>query len=295
MNEIKAKAIQSMLQKYNCNTQADYENSLKEIMQQIALLALSRTDFFSRAAFYGGTALRILHGIDRFSEDLDFSLLDVNLGFSLEEYNKAVVDELKLYGLESSIATKNKNIESNIKTAELQSNVKRQFISINVPEKVSSQVHREKIINIKMEVDTNPPLNFSTESNAITQPVFFKVSSFTLEDLFAGKISALLSRQWKNRVKGRDWYDYMWLIQKDVSIGITHLKERLEYNGFLQQNNITSLDLITLKNIIHEKIDSTNFDSAIEDIRKYIKDFESISYFNAQVFHDLTDNIKVTK
>src|SRR5579862_5943615 len=121
-------AIKTMLGRYKCHSEQDYINALKEIFQEIALLGLWRSKFYERAAFYGGTALRILHGLDRFSEDLDFTLLKGNKNFDLTPYNQAVIDELRAFGFEVSINVRNKNIESNIKSAFIKASTKKQLI-----------------------------------------------------------------------------------------------------------------------------------------------------------------------
>src|SRR5258708_11206041 len=106
MEKIMHYAIEQMLKKYNCCSQLDYLNSLKEIFQEIALLGLWRAKFYEKAAFYGGTALRILYGLDRFSEDLDFTLLKNTKNFDLSPYNQAIADELSSFGFKVSVETK---------------------------------------------------------------------------------------------------------------------------------------------------------------------------------------------
>lgn len=283
--------IKNMLLSYNCSTVAEYENALKEIIQYIALLGLTRTDFFDKAAFYGGTALRILYNINRYSEDLDFSLLERDKEFKLEHYNEYIYNELLNFGLESEVTTKSKNIKTDIKTTTMKANTKTQFVSIDVPKNLVNSVHRQKNILIKMEVDTCPPLNFNCESKSINIPSYFKVNAFTIEDNFAGKVSAILCRQWKTRVKGRDWYDFKWLMQRNVKLGFNHLKYRLHDSGYIENKEKFNLEL--LKEHLHQKVDNTDFDSAMQDIEIYILDKESLSVWNKDMFHILVDRITV--
>lgn len=81
----------------------------------------------------------------------------------------------------------------------------------------------EKSIKIKIEVGTCPPLNFKTEQKLLLQPYSFMTRCFTLPDLFAGKMHALIYRVWKNRVKGRDWYDFECYVRHNVPLDFTHL------------------------------------------------------------------------
>lgn len=106
MNE----AIEQMLAKYNPRSAEDFKNALKEILQEIILLGLEdRNDFFEKAAFCGGTALRIMHGLDRFSEDLNFTLLKPDAGFKLDKYFSGLERELKAFGFEVSLQRVDKN------------------------------------------------------------------------------------------------------------------------------------------------------------------------------------------
>src|SRR5438309_3791037 len=120
-------AILSMLDRYKCVTAQDYENALKEIIQEIALLGLWRAKFYEHAAFYGGSALRILYGLDRFSEDLDFTLLRPDKTFSLASYNQAIMDELRSFGFKVEVVTKTKKIVSNIESAFIKADSKQQL------------------------------------------------------------------------------------------------------------------------------------------------------------------------
>ena len=109
--------ITQMLSKYQIKNIEDKKNAIKEIVQEVVLCGLSRGGFFKEAAFYGGTALRIFYGLDRFSEDLDFSLVSQNLNFDLTKYFSYIENETKSLGLNFSVIEKEKMIDSNIKSA----------------------------------------------------------------------------------------------------------------------------------------------------------------------------------
>ncbi|MDP3667217.1 MAG: nucleotidyl transferase AbiEii/AbiGii toxin family protein, partial [Sediminibacterium sp.] len=198
--------IKQWLEEYKPKTQEEAEQALREIMQEIALAGLQRSGFFEKAAFYGGTALRVFYGLDRFSEDLDFSLLEVNPNFSLEPYLEGIVTEFSALGMTVSVKEKIKTPQTNIDSAFLKSETAwKELILENIIPQAGLSMRPN--IKIKLEVDTKPPLGFETEEKLLLKPFSFYVKCFSLPDLFAGKMHALLFRKWKQRVKGRDWYD----------------------------------------------------------------------------------------
>lgn len=280
--------IGSMLEKYQCKTQADYERAIHEIIQEIALLGLWRAKFFEHGAFYGGTALRILYGLNRFSEDLDFSLLKSNKLFDLTAYNKAIKIELDSFGFSAEVETKIKNQpENNIRSAFIKANTRQQFLNIHVSNQLIKQVHKEKIIKIKMEVDVEPPLNFHTETKLLLEPIPFSVHTFTLPCLFAGKLHALLCRAWKNRVKGRDWYDLVWYLGKRIKPDLLHLQERLIQTEHWPSDKV--LDNSLLKNLLLERIQQINFDQVKEDVLPFVVDPASVALWSKAFFSILVE------
>ena len=186
--------IATMLERYSYKTDTDYEHALKEIIQEIALLGLWRSKFFEHAAFYGGTALRILYQLDRFSEDLDFSLLSTNRAFDLLPYLQAITMELTAFGFEVTAAKKEKNVNTAIQSAFLKANTLEHLLKIQAPQALVDRQHGRTLLKIKIEIDTDPPQNFDTEIVHLLQPIPFWVKAYTLPDLFAGKVSAVLAR-----------------------------------------------------------------------------------------------------
>ena len=277
-------AIKAMLTAYQCQSVSETQQALHEIIQNIALLALWRAKFFEHAAFYGGTALRLLHGLDRFSEDLDFSLLKPHAAFDLSPYNKAVASELMSYGLHATVSQKNKPQASAIQSAFIKCNIKENFIQIEMLD-LGFQVHRRKLIKIKMEVDTDPPPDFSTIAHFITQPVPFSVLGYALPDLFAGKMHALLCRAWKQRIKGRDWYDFIWYIQNKIPLNIQHLKSRLVQSGHWNASMV--LDESSLRTLFEERIAVVDFNIAQEDVRPFIQNVQALSVWSGAFFNQL--------
>ena len=282
-------AMKTMLSKYQCHSEQDHINALKEIFQEIALLGLWRAKFYEKAAFYGGTALRILYGLDRFSEDMDFTLLKPNLNFDLTPYNNAVKNELNSFGFQVSVEVKHKNIESTIESAFIKASTKQQLIVINTDTSITNRIHHMNTIKIKMEVDTNPPGNCATEVRNILFPIPFSVKTLTQPDLFAGKIHAILCRPWQKRVKGRDWYDLVWYVSRKVPVNLLHLRDRLmQSNVWQNDNKLTKSDLLGL---LTDKINQTDFDSAKSDILPFISDKDAVRLWSKAFFLEIAKAI----
>lgn len=282
-------AVETMLQKYQCKTESDYINALKEIFQEIALLGLWRAKFFEHAAFYGGTALRILYGLDRFSEDMDFSLLLSDKKFNLKKYNEAIAIELKAFGFDVEVVSKVKSKETAIESAFIKANTIKQLLTIEVPEKITTYIHNMNTIKIKMEVDTDPPGDFTTDAKQLLMPIPFSVLTFSQQDLFAGKMHALLCRAWATRIKGRDWYDFVWYVSRQVPLNLKHLEARLRQSGHWQ--HMKKLDENSLKDLINDKIEQVDFNAAKDDVLVFLRDKAAVEVWSKAFFRDLIDKI----
>ena len=276
------KVITAMLERYHCKTRDDYENALKEIIQQVTLLGLWRAKFFEHAAFYRGTALRIVYELDRFSEDLDFSLLKSNAHFSLELYLRAIQKELDALGFHVEVSEKKKTKKTAIQSAFVKVNIKHILSKIDVPKAVKSYYHKQALLKVKIEVDTEPPLGFNTEAKSLLDPIPFSVNIYKLPDLFAGKICAMLCRQWGNRVKGRDWYDFLWFIQRKVPVHLQHLEERLRVFGYYNGNE--PLKKEKLDEWLTQRIECLDIEQAKTDIVTFIKDPQRVEGWSQSIF-----------
>ncbi len=282
-------SVQSMLEKYQLRSEQDFTNALKEIIQEIALLGLWRSKFYEHAAFYGGSALRILYQLDRFSEDLDFSLLKPNRDFSLEPYNKAICDELNAFGFEVEVTTKNKQVASTIESAFIKANTRIQLMNIRAPQSLIQRTHGMHQLKIKMEVDTDPPGGFQTEVKTLLQPIPFSVKTYIKPDLFAGKIHALLCRPWKIRVKGRDWYDFVWYISHRVPLNKEHLRQRLiQTQAWDASLPLTAADVSAL---LKQKINNTDFKQAKLDIEPFVQKKDALTLWSTEFFLALVDKL----
>lgn len=282
-------AIKTMLNKYKCHSEQDYTNALKEIFQEIALLGLWRSKFFEKAAFYGGTSLRLLYGLDRFSEDLDFTLLQADKHFDLSVYNQAIADELNSFGFKVMVEKKIKNIESNIESAFIKATTKKQLIVIDAGSEIIDRVHHMNTMKIKMEVDINPPGMVSTEVKNVLLPIPFSVKTLTQSDLFAGKLHAILCRPWQTRVKGRDWYDLVWYVSGNIPVNLHHLRDRLIQSNAWDNNK--ELSLKNLLELLRNKINQTNFNNAKADILPFIKDKYAVDLWSQDFFLQIIQQI----
>ena len=186
--------IEQMLSKYEIKNTNDEINALKEIIQEIVLAGLSRGGFFKEAAFYGGTALRIFYGLDRFSEDLDFALLKPDKNFDLSNYFEYIKKELHTYKLNLKVNTKIKSSDSNITSAFLKGNTLEHILKFFPNEENNKYNRILKDLKIKFEVDINPPAGASYEDKYKLLPNPHQIKLYDKESLFAGKIHAILCR-----------------------------------------------------------------------------------------------------
>jgi len=281
--------ITKMLRTYKTNTITERKNGLKEIIQEITLLGLSHTDFFSHAAFYGGTALRIFYDLDRFSEDMDFSLLKPDPDFNLRQYLTVIEKELNSYGFEMSTALQVKKNDSAVKSALVKGNTLIQLINIMALQSPVSGVPNNEFIKIKIEVDTNHPKGAGYEQKFRLLPQPFSVKLYDSPSLFAGKLHALLFRNWKQRLKGRDFYDYIWYLTEGIPVNLNHLKARMVQTKHLAESEL--LTLSGLKELLYNKFVSMDFDLAKNDVLPFISDPGKLAIWNKDFFTSVTHDL----
>lgn len=279
------KAISGLLENYILETRDDYETAVKEIVQQLALLGLWRSKFYEHAAFYGGTAMRLFYGLRRFSEDLDFSLITKNEDFDFVPHLKAVEKEVESFGFQFSVEKREKAVISQIESAFIKGNTRINLLSIEVPGKIVNRFDRSRKIKIKLELDTAPPPGSQYEVKTLLNPIPFSIKLFSRPDLFAGKIHAVLCRQWKSRVKGRDFYDLTWFIAQKIPCRIEHLKERMiQTRHWEKQEN---LDKNIVLQLLEEKFNRVDFDQAKQDVRPFLKDKQELELWSREFFFNL--------
>lgn len=282
-------AIQEMLTKYQCKTKDEYKNALKEIVQEVALLGLARQNFFDKASFYGGTALRIAHNLNRFSEDLDFELLKVTGDFTFESYLKGIDDELKSFGLNLKSEKKLKT-GTEIDSAFIKGFTLEHLLLIEGVDNARSGINKNDVIKIKLEIDLNPPEIPSTTEIVFHQtPIPFSYRILDLPSLFAGKLHAVLCREWKGeRIKGRDFYDFLWYVKKNVPVNLPYLDSKMRQSGHWTGNQLTKdilLDLLT------KKFETLNWELAKKDVAPFIKDPFELAVWNQDFFMAMAKKI----
>lgn len=266
------------------------QTKVREILQQMALLGLERHGFFEKAAFYGGTALRILYGLDRFSEDLDFTLLKPDPKFDFAPFLVGMKNELASMGFDMEVTQKSKNIETSVISAFMKINTIQLYLAIGDEKGAKLFPHNERV-QIKLEIDTQPPCQFRLENRLVLNPTSFYVLTLQKGDLFAGKMHAILYRAWKGRVKGRDWYDLIWYIQQKIPLKLSVLEAFMKEAGNLNQEEGLSRDLLIEK--LLEKIDSIDWKSAKDDMRSFIPDPERLEIWSAPFFKAVIEHLLV--
>ena len=282
--------IEAMLARYNPQNNDERENAIKEIIQEIALAGLSRGGFFEKAAFYGGTCLRIFYGLNRFSEDLDFALIKKDISFNLEDYFPALVKEFLSYGIDIVIEQKGKEEARPVKSAFIKGNTLILMMSFFPKSEDARKVVSNQKIKIKFEIDIDNPEGGSTETKYRMLPAPYEVQVFDESTLFAGKIHAVLCRDYKNHVKGRDYYDYLFYIGKGIKFNIQYLENKLKNTG----GKIDAQEKLTLekvKELLKERFLIVNYESAKEDVSNFISDKKGISIWKKELFLSTLDEL----
>lgn len=286
MNEI----IEQMLASYQDSPDYGKKNRIREVVQEIILCGLSRSGFFNHAAFYGGTALRIFHGLDRFSEDLDFSLMAPDESFDLKSFFPGIENEVSAYGLRFTAEEHEKKAESDVRSAFLKGNTKEHILLFYADEKSAAAIHKDETIRVKFEVDTNPPAFAGFEWKYRLLPIPFAVQLYDMPSLFAGKIHAVLCRSWRSRVKGRDLYDYVFYLSQGTSVNLAHLESRLRQTGSIAETD--TLDIEKLKNMLKRRFSEIDYQKAKQDVLPFITRPEKLTFWSPEFFNAITDGLR---
>lgn len=282
--------LRLMLAKYQVNNVEEKKNAIKEIVQEIVLCGLSRGGFFKEAAFYGGTALRIFYELDRFSEDLDFSLVTANNEFDLTKYFSYIENETKSLGLNFSVIKKEKTIDSNVKSAFLKGNTKEHILTFYDNSDDANIINKDEVIRIKFEIDTNPPAGATYETKFGLLPSPYQVRLYDVPSLFAGKIHACLCRSWKSRVKGRDFYDYVFFLSIGAKVNLKNLKAKLVQSNFIDEDY--DLTIENLKSLLNERFSNMDFEQAKEDVLPFVKDKTKLDLWSREFFIEITKGLQ---
>ena len=283
--------IQTMIAKYNPQNDEERESAIKEIIQEIALAGLSRAGFFNKAAFCGGTCLRIFHGLNRFSEDLDFALLEKDPNFKLDNYFPSLKKEFVSYGLDMSVELKKKDEHTEVQSAFLKGNTLMLMLSFFPKSEDAIRAVSNQKIKIKFEIDLDNPSGGVTEFKYKMLPAPYEVQIFDEPTLFASKIHAILCREYKHHVKGRDYYDYLFYIGKGSKFNIKYLENKLKNSGGKIGDSET-LTLEKVKELLKEKFETTNYESAKEDVTNFVNDKDGLKLWKKELFISTIDSLK---
>lgn len=281
--------IKNMLDKYEIHNIEDESNAMKEIIQEIVICGLSRGGFFDEVAFYGGTALRIFYGLNRFSEDLDFALLEPNEKFDFLKYFSYIENEVKILGLNLSIKNKEKSKDSNIISAFLKGDTK-EHILIFFPNENMKNITSLKSIKIKFEVDINPPSGAKYDFKYKLLPEPHQIRVYDESSLFAGKIHAILCRNWNTRIKGRDLFDYVFYLSREIPVNLDLIKEKLIDSNFISRDSIFNISV--LRDMLNDKFNKIDYENAKEDVIPFISEKESLNLWSSEFFKDITKKLK---
>ncbi len=261
----------------------------KEVLQKIILNGLSRGQFFKKAAFHGGTALRILHGLGRYSEDLDFTLFERDPDFKLNRYMTYIESEIQSYGLTVSTKVREGTV-GNIRTGDVRCNQREIVMNIGFPEGLVRRLHRDAVVKVKIDVNTEPPEGARYEKFAMNDPLNYYLCALDLPSMFAGKIGAVIARQWGNRIKGRDLYDYLWYLDNGIGINMEYMKSNLVRQEIIGIDDEFNLDV--LRRILCDRFDKIDYGSAMADVWEFVVDEVPPENWNADLFKATLDRLK---
>jgi predicted nucleotidyltransferase component of viral defense system len=275
--------IQQRLDSYKASNPVEEEQATKEILQEVALYSLWRADFFEVAAFQGGTSLRILHKLPRFSEDLDFILKKPDPGFEWGSYLKKLQDGFEEFGLQTEVLDKSR-MDQSVKKAVLKDNSISNQLNLSF-----YRGHPEQKLKIKLEIDINPPEGSGYEYSYLDFPLDFEVCHQDLASNFALKIHALLCRPY---IKGRDWYDFNWYVKHKVQPNLPHLQAALPQLGPWKDQNIT-VDMDWLHHAMMKIIASINWKEAAMDVERFLNPAEkqSLKLWSENFFQSKLENL----
>ena len=282
--------IEEIIKSYNPKTINDNKAILREIVQSIVLVGLSRTAFFKKASFYGGTALRIFYDLNRYSEDLDFTLNNVDKNFSIAPFIESIKNVALSYGLELEISIKQKQINTPVESAFAKINTYQTFINLKMNSELTKLLHKDEVIKVKFEIDCEPALGFTTENKWIDMPEFAPVIVLDEASLFAGKLHAILCRNYKNTVKGRDYYDFLFYVRRGISPNLNYLRNKLINTGKINEKDTFNIEV--LKEMLIKRFEQVDFGQVKNDTERFIINNEDLSTYSRDLFVQMAKKIK---
>ena len=280
--------LEQMVEAYQPKNNEEKRNVVKEVMQEITLCALSKAGFFDVAAFYGGTALRIFYGLDRFSEDLDFSLMTKNKDFDLSTYVPSLKRIVQSFGLNVEVEIKHKTLDSAIQSAFLKGDTIEQFL-LFYPNDLVTGINKNEKVKIKFEIDTMPAGLATYETKYRLLPMPYSIKLYDEASLFSGKIHAVICRSWKSRVKGRDLYDFVFYLTRNTKFNLDHLREKLIESHYISQEDKFDVDFV--KALLIARFNKIDFNDAKKDVLPFIKDTSILDIWSKEFFIAITSQL----
>ena len=280
--------LEQMVEAYQPKNNEEKRNVVKEVMQEITLCALSKAGFFDVAAFYGGTALRIFYGLDRFSEDLDFSLMMKNKDFDLSTYVPSLKRIVQSFGLNVEVEIKHKTLDSAIQSAFLKGDTIEQFL-LFYPNDLVTGINKNEKVKIKFEIDTMPASLATYERKYRLLPMPYSIKLYDEASLFSGKIHAVICRSWKSRVKGRDLYDYVFYLTRNTKFNLDHLREKLIESHYISQEDKFDVDFV--KALLIARFNEIDFNDAKKDVLPFITDTSILDIWSKEFFIAITSQL----
>ncbi len=270
---------------------AGFTYALRESIQQIALLGLWRARFFERASFYGGTALRLVHGLSRFSEDLDFSLIEPDPSFDMASWGMPVIRELGAFGIDAAATPSKNKLPGPIRRIIVTMNERSVSLEAGASEPQSLTVPPTRLLKVRLEADSEPAMGFATVPGYLYSPLPFQVRCHSLPDLFASKMDAVLFRRWRNRVKGRDWYDLVWFAANHPDLHLAYLAERMKLSGEIGAGE--TLDERGFRSMLDAAIDRLDVDNARKDVEVFVSDPAALAVWSRDFFVEVAERIRL--
>lgn len=292
-----AEIIQERMGRYEILDRDSALKALREVVQELVLFSLHRANFFETAVLYGGTALRILHGLDRFSEDLDFALRREIRDFSFRSFEQALIEHLKEFSLAASFETREPEVspggiaESHVRTGPVRTVLSAEVAGDNdVLKRVAALFPSNQTVKIKLEADTRNARSFEEEFSFPLSPIPYPLRTMTLPSMFAGKMHALLCRRWGARVKGRDWYDCLWFVRKNIPLDMLFLEDKLRDSGHWQEKHAFGED--DFKSLYAARAASVDIEAARDDVRPFLRDPRALSFWSNELFASLVERFR---
>jgi len=282
--------IEEIIKSYNPETINDNKAILREIVQSIVLIGLSRSDFFKKASFYGGTALRIFYDLNRYSEDLDFTLNSVDDNFTIAPFIESIKNVALSYGLELEISIKPKQINTPVESAFAKINTYQTFINLKMNSELTKILHKDEVIKVKFEIDCEPALGFTTENKWIDMPEFAPVIVLDEASLFAGKLHAIFCRNYKNTVKGRDYYDFLFYVRRGISPNLNYLRNKLINTGKINEKDTFNIEV--LKKMLIKRFEQVDFEQVKNDTERFIINNEDLATYSKDLFIQMAKKMK---